>query len=118
MTYVQRENGVIIGVYRNLQEGFAEEELADNNPEVVAFLNPPPPPVESVSARQFKLQLLSMGLLDDVEAWVTAQSKAVQIAFEYSGTFVRNDPVMQQGFADMGFTDEQVVAFFQAASEL
>lgn len=92
-----------------------EEEMAEDNPEYIAAFTLP---ITSVSARQFKLQLLAMGLLDDVEAWVAAQPKAVQIAFEYSGTFVMDDPVMQQGFADMGFTDEQVVAFFQAASEL
>lgn len=43
--YVQRdENGKIIGTYANFQAGIAEEELPIDNPEVVAFLNPPPPP--------------------------------------------------------------------------
>lgn len=74
--------------------------------------------VEAVSARQFKLQLLAMGLLDQVEAWVAAQSRAVQIAFEYSGTFVRSEPMMAQGFADMGFTDPQIDDFFTAAAQL
>lgn len=73
---------------------------------------------ESVSARQFKLQLLAQGLLDDVEAWVTSQPRSVQIAFEYSGSFVKSEPMMQEGFAAMGFTPQQIDEFFVAASRL
>ncbi|EKJ97198.1 hypothetical protein C241_02829 [Bradyrhizobium lupini HPC(L)] len=41
MVYVQRdEHGAIIGLYANPQSGCAEEEAADSDPEVVAFLNP------------------------------------------------------------------------------
>jgi len=118
MPYVQRENGAIIGTYYGSLDGVAEEFLADDDPEVVTFLNPPPPPVESVSARQFKLQLLAAGLLDEVDAWIASQSKAVQIAYEYSGTFVRSEPMMASGFAAMGFTGPQIDAFFEAASQL
>ncbi len=39
--HVQRdESGKIIGVYCYLQAGIAEEEIEEDNPEVVAFLNP------------------------------------------------------------------------------
>ena len=82
-------------------------------------INPVPETIpDSVSARQFKLQLLSAGLLDAVNTWVGAQSQAVQIAFEYSGTFVRDEPMMQAGFQAMGVTPEQIDAFFLAASKL
>jgi hypothetical protein len=44
MPYVSRdENGSINGLYSNLQPGYAEEFLPDDNPEVMAFLNPPRP---------------------------------------------------------------------------
>lgn len=43
MPYVQRGSGVIVGVFTALQPGFAEEFLPDDNPEVMAFLNPPTP---------------------------------------------------------------------------
>lgn len=76
------------------------------------------PIVDSVSARQFKLQLLAAGLIDQVDAWVESQSRAVQISFEYSGTFVRSEPMMAAGFGAMGFSNEQVDAFFQAAAKL
>lgn len=85
-------------------------------------IDQPPQPlprrVDSVSARQFRLQLDLAELLDDVDAWIATQSKAVQIAYEYSGTFIRNDPMMVAGFSAMGFTEEQIDAFFFAASEL
>ncbi|MBX5132540.1 hypothetical protein HJB80_07670 [Rhizobium lentis] len=78
----------------------------------------PSPIIESVSARQFKLQLLAAGLLDQVDAWISSQSKAVQIAYEYSGTFVRSEPMMATGFIAMSFTEEQIDEFFVAAAAL
>lgn len=82
-------------------------------------LPPDPEPVpDRVTARQFKLQLLAAGLLDQVEAWIASQSQAVQIAYANSGTFVRGEPMMQAGFAALGFTSEQIDAFFTAAAAI
>lgn len=94
--------------------------------QVHALEDAPPPPVpDRVTARQFKLQLLALPaigggetLLDDVEAWIATQSRAVQIAFEASGTFVRDEPMMQAGFTALGFSEGQIDAFFTAASAL
>ncbi|PBB93825.1 hypothetical protein CK215_04315 [Mesorhizobium sp. WSM3864] len=72
----------------------------------------------SVSARQFKLQLLAAGLLEQVESFVASQGAAVQIAYDNSGTFVRTEPMMAVGFAALGFTAEQIDAFFVAAGKL
>lgn len=41
--YVQRTEGAISGVFANLQDGYAEEALASDDPEVLAYLNPPEP---------------------------------------------------------------------------
>ncbi|MDQ0558678.1 hypothetical protein QO004_000453 [Rhizobium mesoamericanum] len=115
--YVRKdEAGKIVAWADHEAPGIAETPIPDE--ELAAFLNPPPPPVEIVSARQFKLQLLAAGLLDQVDAWIATQSKAVQIAYEYSGSFVRTEPMMAAGFAAMGFTEEQIDAFFTAASRL
>ncbi|KQV28520.1 hypothetical protein ASC97_04335 [Rhizobium sp. Root1203] len=73
---------------------------------------------EQVSSRQFKLQLVAAELIDVVGSWIGTQDRAVQVAYEYSGTFVRYEPMMAAGFAAMGFTDQQIDAFFLAASEL
>jgi len=48
MVYVRRVDGRIAGVFENPQPqpdgtDYAPEVLADDDPEVVAFLNPPPP---------------------------------------------------------------------------
>lgn len=73
---------------------------------------------DRVTARQFKLQLLAAGLLDQVEGWIATQSQPVQIAYANSGTFVRDEPMMQSGFAALGFTPAQIDAFFTAAAAL
>lgn len=86
---------------------------------IITVRPPEPEPIpDRVTARQFKLQLLAAGLLDQVETWVAGQSRDVQIAFEYSGTFVRDEPMMQAGFAALGFTAAQIDAFFTAAAAL
>lgn len=73
---------------------------------------------DRVTSRQFKLALLAAGLIDQVEAWVEQQTRAVQIAFEYSGTFVRTEPMMQAGFASLGFTEQQINDFFIMAEQI
>lgn len=95
-------------------------ELIAGEPKYVHVLEdvPPPPVPDRVTARQFKLQLLADGILDQVESWIATQSQAVQIAYANSGTFVRDEPMMQAGFAALGFTPEQVDAFFTAADRL
>lgn len=77
----------------------------------------PPPPIDRVSARQFKLQLLAEGLLEQVEGWVTSQGKAIHLAYDNSNDFVRDEPMMQAGFRALGFPPEQIDAFFSAASK-
>jgi hypothetical protein len=50
MPYVSRgDGGAVNGLYANLQPGFAEEFLPDDNPEVLAFLEStkPQPPAPS-----------------------------------------------------------------------
>jgi hypothetical protein len=93
MAYVSRsDDGAIDSVFEQLQEGRAEEFLSDD-PAVVAFRNAPPI-VSSVSARQFRLMLRRSGLLDQVKAWVAQQDGETQDAFEYSGTFVKDSPML------------------------
>lgn len=40
MPYVQRQNGKVVGLFAQPQPGLAEELLADNHADVIAFLNP------------------------------------------------------------------------------
>ncbi|MFW2228458.1 MULTISPECIES: hypothetical protein [Rhizobium] len=118
MAYVSRsDDGAIDSVFEQLQEGRAEEFLSDDDPAVVAFRNAPPI-VSSVSARQFRLMLRRSGLLDQVKAWVAQQDGETQDAFEYSGTFVKDNPMLAAGFAAMGFASQQIDQIFAAAASL
>lgn len=73
---------------------------------------------EAVTARQFKMQLVIEGIRGAVDDWVSQQDEVVQVAYEYSGTFVRNEPMMQSGFTALGFTEYQRNSFFISAGKL
>ena len=46
--FIERKNGAITGLYKQPQPGYAEEELPDDHPEVLAYLNPPVTPVQVI----------------------------------------------------------------------
>lgn len=50
MTYVLREQGRIVVAFGLLQPGYAEESLAEDDPELLAFLNPPVVPDKRAKA--------------------------------------------------------------------
>lgn len=79
---------------------------------------PPEAAPDRVSANQFGKQLVIAGIFNQVQAWVAQQDTATQWSFNRSATFVRTDPMMQSGFAELGFTVEQIDEFFLAASKL
>lgn len=72
----------------------------------------------TVSARQFKLQLEIQGLTPTVEGWVATQSKLIQIAYDNSGAFERDEPMLQAGFKALGFTGAALDAFYVEAAKL
>lgn len=88
--------------------------------QVVPYDPPPPPPVipDRLSRRQFRLALIDAGLLEQVETWIATQDIRTQAAYADSGTFLRTDEMLQQGFDGLGFTEEQVDEFFVRASAL
>ncbi|WP_292570049.1 hypothetical protein [Mesorhizobium sp.] len=133
MKYARIVDGVVdsLSLERPMIEQEPEPDWLEVEDEVFAgflfdgqnFTPPAPDPIpisipDRVSARQFKLQLLASDLLDEVEAWINAQPLAVKIAYDNSGDFVRTEPMMQSGFAALGFTSEQIDAFFIAAAGL
>lgn len=93
----------------------SENELTDV---LAAYGLPGPLPPGRVSARQFKMQLQIAGLKASVDGWIASQGALVQIAYENSGTFVRGEPMMQAGFAALGFTEQQIDEFFAAAADI
>jgi len=50
MPYIQREEGRIVGLFNLAQPGIAEEFLADDDAEVVAYRTPAPSPLDQLEA--------------------------------------------------------------------
>lgn len=78
-----------------------------------------PEPLPNLTMRQFRLGLLSAGLLDDVESAVAAmpgdEGKAARIEFEYAVEVIRTAPLVSALAAVLGITDEQVDALWLSA---
>lgn len=119
MVYVQRTEGAISGVFANPQEGYAEEALATDDPEVVAFLRPPDP-VPAITKAQALLHLLSIGKTEaDVLSAIATISdpteRAVaEIEWNYRQPFRHDHPLFAALGPAVGITDMEA-AFREAA---
>lgn len=72
---------------------------------------------QAVTMRQARLQLLAVGLLDDVNTMLAAD-QAAMINWEYATHVYRNDVIVVQLKNSTGMTDEQLDELFVAASKL
>ncbi|WP_213287596.1 hypothetical protein [Bradyrhizobium sp. sGM-13] len=79
---------------------------------------PRPTVPQSVTPRQARLALLSVGLLDQVEASVNAAGGATKITWEYATEINRRDPMIISIGSSLGLTSDQIDALFLSASEL
>ena len=70
-----------------------------------------------ITPRQCRLQLLTLGLLDEVETMCSA-NREMKIWFEYSLDFQRNHPMVDAIAAQLGLTEIQVDTMFIEASKL
>lgn len=94
--------------------------------QVIEFVPPPPSPIipDRVSSRQFFMMLDKMdvttnpGIYNQVDGWVALQPRAIRLVYEKAGSFVRTDEMLQEGFVALGFTPEQIDAFFTTANTL
>lgn len=85
------------------------------------FIKPVIPEVvpRSITRRQFKLALLGMGLLDDVETAIAASpDRALQISYADALDFERNNPLVLAMSAMLGKTEAELDALFIAGSKL
>ena len=124
--YVIVENGVVVNRTR------AEQPLSSNwiaNDvaqigwlyQVGGFFEPPPEPVfvpTAMTARQARLALLSVDLLDDAEAAVGAMSRAAQIEWEYASEILRDNALIIEAQALLGLSDEQMDDLFRKGAAL
>ena len=77
----------------------------------------PEPIPQLITMRQARLQLLEVGLLDDVEALVALDRKS-QIEWEYANEVYRQSPLIESIKEAMSLTDEQIDDMFLSASKL
>lgn len=72
---------------------------------------------KSITMRQARLYLLSLGLLDEVEA-IVSQDRAWQIEWEYSSEVLRSNQLISAMQSSLNLTDEAVDNIFMEASKL
>ena len=70
-----------------------------------------------ITPRQCRLQLLSLGLLDDVET-LCVSDRAMSIWFEYSLDFQRSHEMIIAMATQLGMSEEDMDNFFIEASKL
>ena len=100
------ENDVYIIKYRVLPK--TEDEIVEYRKSQVP---------QSITPLQAKLQLLKLGLLDEVEALVTGDRTA-QLYWEYASVVERDNAVLLLMANSIGLTSEQVDEMFMEASKL
>ena len=100
------DNGVYTIKYRVLPK--TEDEIVEYSKSQVP---------KSITPLQAKLQLLKLGLLDEVEALVTGD-RTSQLYWEYASVVERDNAVLLLMANNMGLTSEQVDEMFIEASKL
>lgn len=72
-----------------------------------------------VTARQMRIALHRMNLLNSVQIWVeNADNPEVNISWEYTTEFYRDNPMVTAVKAALGKTDEEIDELFLYASTL
>lgn len=100
------ENGVYIIKYRVLPK--TEDEIIEYRKSQVP---------QSITPLQAKLQLLKLGLLDEVELLVTGD-RTSQLYWEYASVIERDNEILLMMAEQLGLTSEQVDEMFIEASKL
>lgn len=77
----------------------------------------PEPIPQVITMRQARLQLLEVGLLDDVEAFVALDRKS-QIEWEYASEVYRQSPLIESVKGALNLIDTQIDEMFIEASKL
>ena len=107
----------LIEVEQPKQEGFHAVEVAPiNNVQTWELREIPKEVPQTITPLQAKLQLLEIGLLDDVEAMVSADKK-VQLYWEYASVIERDNEILLMMTAQLGLTEDMLDELFINASK-
>ena len=74
--------------------------------------------VTSITPRQIRLQLTTLGLRQQVEDWVATQPIDIKDWWEFSTVFERNNQMLIDAATHFGLTSEQLDQLFVEASKL
>ena len=98
----------VLGVYSQADwETMREDEMRARNPVP-----------QQVTMRQARLALLGAGLLDDVEAVISAAGRAAQLEWEYAAVVDRSNPAVAAVQQQQALTDVQIDDLFREAARL
>lgn len=116
--YVQRIDGVIVGIYANPQPGLAEEFIADDHPDLAAQ----EPPPTFVTMRQARLALLQAGLLDQVNSMLESipgiEGQVARIEWEFASEVRRDSPLVSIMALSLNLAQGQMDNLFTVAATL
>ena len=98
----------VLGVYVQADwETMRDDEMRARNPVP-----------QQVTMRQARLTLLGAGLLDDVEAVISAAGRAAQLEWEYAAVMDRSNPAVALVQQQKALTDAQIDDLFREAAKL
>ncbi|SDF31152.1 hypothetical protein SAMN05216337_10516 [Bradyrhizobium brasilense] len=108
MSFIERnEAGAIVSWFKGPQPDLELEEIADDDPAVVAFLNPPAPVPSSCTKLGLKRAFDELGTWVAVKAAIAADAN-VQEEWDLATESRRTDPLVQHMIAVVGLSDAQV----------
>ena len=108
----------LIEVEQPKQDGFYATEVAPvNNVQTWELREIPKEVPQTITPLQAKLQLLEIGLLDDVEVIVSADRK-IQLYWEYASVIERDNEILLMMAEQLGFTSNQLDDMFINASKI
>jgi hypothetical protein len=122
MPYVELKDGIIAALYANPQPGQADEFLADDHPDVVAFRLPVAQIPQTVSMAQARLALIGAGLFTVIDAGLRAlpepQRTTALTAWEYAPTVSRNGALVTTLAGRFRLSEKQLDDLFFAAAAI
>lgn len=74
--------------------------------------------IKSITPRQIRLQLIALGLRQQVEDWVATQPLATRDWWEFSLSIDRDNQMLIDAATHFGLTSEQIDQLFNEASKL
>jgi len=104
----------------SLPEDFAPERFIWRNGQLMRreMPQPPEPVPQRITALQARRALLAADMLDQVEAAIARQPRAVQITWEYATEIHRDDPMLIEVAQAIGLTTNTLDDLFRAAAKL